>query len=62
MFTSTQAVIASHSDPCEVTFLYLRSGVKTTTGGAKNGLVKFTFWNKTDMVCKSHFFMGELAV
>ena len=37
-------------------------GVKTTTGGAKNGLVKFTFWNKTDMVCKSHFFMGELAV
>ena len=38
----------------------MRFGVKTTTGGAKNGLVKFTFWNKKDMVCKSHFFIGEL--
>ena len=63
MFTSTQAVIASHTDPSckELTFPWLRFGVKATTGGAKNGLVKFTLWNKKETGYKRHFSSkGEL--
>ena len=57
MFTSTQAVIASHTDPSckEPPFPQLRFGVKATTGGANNGLVKFTLWNKKETGYKRHF-------